>query len=357
VQKDQGGNLTRFVEQAKALSAATQTIDAATAYVEAAELARDLPAMIGPSPLDAARAERAMTLLEQALTARPGLVRARVLRARLLAARSQSPLARGELEQVIAAVPKHAEAKELLDDLTRLDAGAGAATASATPAPSPTPAAAASPVTSAPPAPSASPVASAPPAPSAAPASASTSPASTPPAARASASPVASASPTPGARPSAPPRPTEVARREPTPAAEASSTSDRGGAKGNVAGKGFDALMKQAERLRQRGEAWEALLSYEKAAELRPGAGRAYAGMGWCYLDLSKPEAALHQFRKAIAVEGGYAEGHLGHAEAYRALGNADKALASYRQFLTLKPQGTEAEAARRAIASLEGGR
>jgi len=46
-------------------------------------------------------------------------------------------------------------------------------------------------------------------------------------------------------------------------------------------------------------------------------------------VSLASSSAALHQFRKAIAVEPAYAEGHLGHAEAYRALGNSEKALAS----------------------------
>ena len=146
--------------------------------------------------------------------------------------------------------------------------------------------------------------------------------------------------------------PSAVAAATPRPSAPGTppATPSAGSA------KGADALIKAADRLRERGEAWDALLSYEKASVLRPYSGRAYSGMGWSYLDLQKPEAALHQFRKAIAVEPGYPEGHLGHAEAYRALGNADKALGSYKRFLELKPEGAGADSARRAIAALEGG-
>ena len=179
----------------------------------------------------------------------------------------------------------------------------------------------------------------------------------------ASASPAVSPTPSPVATPRATPTPSATAT--PAPSAVA-AVSPRPSATGTPAGtptppaagsaKGADALIKAADRLRERGEAWDALLSYEKASVLRPYSGRAYSGMGWSYLDLQKPEAALHQFRKAIAVEPGYPEGHLGHAEAYRALGNADKALGSYKRFLELKPEGAGADSARRAIAALEGG-
>jgi tetratricopeptide (TPR) repeat protein len=276
VQRDTNGRVAQMLGLARTAAQAAATTDAATLYIEAADLCRDLGAA---APADL---ERATRLLEEALTVRPTLVRARVLLSRILASRGHSSLAAAELRRALEAAPDHAEAKRLLEAVT-------------------------------------APVAAAPPKP--------VPPKAEPPKAE-----------PPKAEPKAAPSGGETAEEENKPKVS------------------FDSYVKQADRLREKGEAWEALLQYEKAAGLRPSSGRAYSGMGWSYLDLSKPEAALHQFRKAIAVDPSHAEGHLGHADAYRALGNSDKALASYKKYLELKPSGVGAEAARRAIAALEGG-
>lgn len=309
VQRDESGRMKQVLGQAKAAAQAANTTDAATLYIEAADVVKDVSRAL-PADL-----ERATRLLEEALTVRPTLNRARVLLARIMVARGQDELAESELKRVVESAPQHSEAKELLETIAAKKAAA--------------------------PAPSASPEASAAPSPSAEPSpTASAAPSPTP-----SPSPSASAAPAPSPRPTAPPSPSATA----TPVASASPSAPP------VKG-GYDGYMKQADRLRERGQAWEALLSYEKGADLKPSSGRAYAGMGWCYLDLGKPEAALHQFRKAIAVEPAYAEGHLGHAEAYRALGNSEKALASYKRYLEIRPEGVGAETAKRAIAAIEAG-
>jgi tetratricopeptide (TPR) repeat protein len=272
VQRDESGRMKQVLGQAKTAAQTANTTDAATLYIEAADVVKDVSRAL-PADL-----ERGTRLLEEALTVRPTLNRARVLLARIMAARGQDELAETELKRVLESAPQHSEAKDLLESVA-------AKRAAATPAPSPTPEASASPSAE----PSASPsVSAAPPSPSPSP----------------SASPSASA-----AAPPTTPRPT------PTPSGTASPVASASPSAAPVKG-GYDGYMKQADRLRERGQAWEALLSYEKGADLKPSSGRAYAGMGWCYLDLGKPEAALHQFRKAIAVEPAYAEGHLGHAEA-----------------------------------------
>ncbi|MFO0727481.1 MAG: tetratricopeptide repeat protein [Myxococcota bacterium] len=317
VQRDESGRMKQVLAQAKAAATAANTTDAATLFIEAADIAKDL-SKAAPADL-----ERATRLLEEALTVRPTLNRARVLLARILVVKNQPDLASAELQKVLEAAPKHEEAKELLESLAQKSGP------SASPSPSETPAASAAPSPSETAAPSQAPtqIASAAPTPSAAP------------------SPVVTAAPpTPKATPSATPQPSVTGV---PPSAGPSAAPVKGG---------FDGYMKQADRLRERGQAWEALLSYEKGADLKPSSGRAYAGMGWCYLDLGKPEAALHQFRKSIAVEPTYAEGHLGHAEAYRALGNTEKALSSYKRYLELRPEGVGAETAKRAIAAIEGG-
>lgn len=334
VQRDESGRFAQLLGQARAAAQAAGTNDAAVSYVEAAQLARD-PERASPADLD-----RAAKLLNDALTVRPTLVRARVMLGRIALARGQAPVAAGELRRALEASPGHGEAAALL---------ALAEAALAAPAPADAGVVsvdgAALPVASAVPGPSGTPAASATPAPIATPTPAATAAASTSPSAPSS--PAATPTPSPSAVASASPRATAGA----SPATSAPATAGPAGG-----AKGADALIKAADRLRERGEAWDALLSYEKASVLRPYSGRAYSGMGWSYLDLQKPEAALHQFRKAIAVEPGYPEGHLGHAEAYRALGNADKALGSYKRFLELKPEGAGADSARRAIAALEGG-
>ena len=313
VQRDESGRMKQVLGQAKTAAQTANTTDAATLYIEAADVVKDVSRAL-PADL-----ERGTRLLEEALTVRPTLNRARVLLARIMAARGQDELAETELKRVLESAPQHSEAKDLLESVA-------AKRAAATPAPSPTPEASASPSAE----PSASPsVSAAPPSPSPSP----------------SASPSASAA----APPPTTPRPT------PTPSVTASPVASASPSAAPVKG-GYDGYMKQADRLRERGQAWEALLSYEKGADLKPSSGRAYAGMGWCYLDLGKPEAALHQFRKAIAVEPAYAEGHLGHAEAYRALGNSEKALSSYKRYLEIRPEGVGAETAKRAIAAIEAG-
>jgi len=324
VQRDTSGRFAQLLAQARAAAQAAGTTDAATAYVEAAQLARE------PSTAATAELERATTLLEDAVTTRPTLVRARVLLARIAIARGQLDAAKGELDRALAASPGHQEAMALLASLAPPPAP------SATPEPTPT-AAAASPSPSPTPEPSPTPTPVATPVASVVP---SPTPATSPPPSP-SAAPIASASPratpSPSASSDAVPVPTPINKAAP-PAA-----------------KSYDGLLKQADKLRERGEAWEALLSYEKATGLRPDAGRALAGMGWCYMDLGKPEAALHQFRRAIAHEPGYPDSHLGHAEAYRALGNGDKAIGSYKRYLDLKPTGSGAESAKRGIQALQG--
>lgn len=287
VQRDKEGRVAQMLALAKAAAQARGTADAFTLYVEAAEQAKD-PTSGAPADL-----EHATRLLEEALTLRPTLVRARVLLARIMMARQQNPLAAAELRRALESSPDHEEAKRLLTLATQV-------------APAPAPVV--------------------------------EKPVAEKPAAEKPAPKPVEAAPAPTPEPEAP---------APIAAPE--------GAKPPVESRSFETYLKQADRYRERGDAQEALDAYEKAAELRPASGRAYAGMGWAYLDLGKAEAALHQFRKAISVESSHADGHLGYAEAYRALGNDEKALAAYRRYLGLRPSGPGADSARRAIAALGG--
>lgn len=296
VQRDEEGRMTQLLARAKAAAQAASTTDAATLYIEAAELAKDLQQA---TPADL---ERATRLLEEALTVRPTLLRARVLLGRIMLSRGHGALASAELRRALESSPEHQEAKQLLALAAQPQAAIAAAAPKAAPAPAPAPAAVAEPAPKA-------------------------------------------AEPAPKAEPKPVESPKIVASADAIKAEEPAPKPS----------KSYDGLLKIADRFREKGDAWEALQNYEKATTLRPSAGRGYAGMGWSYLDLGKPEAAVHQFRKAMAVEPSFAEGHLGHAEAYRAMGNSDKALSSYQRYLELRPSGSGADAARRAIAAIEG--
>jgi len=112
--------------------------------------------------------------------------------------------------------------------------------------------------------------------------------------------------------------------------------------------------MKVANKLRKRGDASGALSAYERAADRRINSPQAYSGMGWAYLDLGKPVAALHVFRKSISINDEFPDGHLGRATAYRKIGRRGKAIAAYKKFLVHQPTGAEAVAAKRAVKVLE---
>lgn len=299
VQRDQQGLSAKHLESAKEAARASGTGDAATKYIEAATLVgtgRDT----APSQL-----QSATHLLEEALTMRPTMTRARVLLARVLMLRQLPDLARAELQKVLKAAPEHGEAPLILAELE-------AKASSAKPAPAPAPAPA--------PSPEAAPVVESP-----------------KPERPETAKPVASATPPPPAKAPKPPS-SKVTELEQTDAAT----------------KPYQDWIALGDRLRRAGDAKAALAAYEKAADRRLNAPQAYAGMGWSYLDQGKTVAGLNAFKKALTINARFPEGHLGLGVAYRKLGRRGEAMAAYRSYLGLAPDGGEAIAARRTLEQLE---
>jgi predicted Zn finger-like uncharacterized protein len=117
--------------------------------------------------------------------------------------------------------------------------------------------------------------------------------------------------------------------------------------------RGAKALIAQAERLRDRGDAERALDLYGRAIDEDPGNADALAGRGMCYLDLSRYPPAEASFEAALQVAPEHADALLGLAETYRWQGKKADAIKYYERYLALHPDGEEAEVARNAIQQL----
>lgn len=98
----------KAIAKAKAGMEKAGRVDPATLYLEASAAVKD-PSDASPEGLD-----RAKSLLEQALTTRPTMNRARVLLARVHLAQSAPGPAKVELDKVLATAPSHQEAQRLV---------------------------------------------------------------------------------------------------------------------------------------------------------------------------------------------------------------------------------------------------
>ncbi len=117
----------------------------------------------------------------------------------------------------------------------------------------------------------------------------------------------------------------------------------------------YSVLMQRAERARLSDKTWAALELYQKAIALKGGPdARAYAGMGWCYLDLGKKLDAKSHFYDAIRVRPSFADAHFGLAEIEYQGGAPATALKHYRKYLEYAPSGDDAGIARSRIDALK---
>ena len=128
---------------------------------------------------------------------------------------------------------------------------------------------------------------------------------------------------------------------------------DKGGGKRQALG--YSALLSRGDRARISDRTDAAVGYYKRAIAENPGGAQAYAGLGWCHLDLEKPRAALDDFEKAIARDGDLAEAHFGLALALEQAGKGSRALSAYKRYLELAPGGDDAPDARRAVKRLGG--
>jgi predicted Zn finger-like uncharacterized protein len=158
-----------------------------------------------------------------------------------------------------------------------------------------------------------------------------------------------SLAPPPASAPaSAPAAAPAVVDAKPAPAAtDAAADADSAG------GGSFDALMTQADRLRDQGKVAKAFSLYTRAAGLAPDRAEPRSGMGWCYVEQGKTAAAIASFQSALEVNPSFGEAHMGLAESYRARGTTDKALLHYSRYLEILPSGPDAAVAQRWVEEL----
>jgi tetratricopeptide (TPR) repeat protein len=76
--------------------------------------------------------------------------------------------------------------------------------------------------------------------------------------------------------------------------------------------------------------------------------------MGLCYIDLSSYDAAAGAFKKALALNSGYAPAIIGMAEALKYKGSNAEAIEWYKKYLDRYPDGEDALAARNSIEKLQ---
>ncbi|MBI5069211.1 MAG: zinc-ribbon domain-containing protein [Deltaproteobacteria bacterium] len=219
-------------------------------------------------------------------------------------------------------------------------APAPAAPAPAAPAPAPAPAVEHKPVEAAP--------ATPPPAPAPAP---EQKPVETTPA-PAPAAPVAEQKPVEVAPPPAAP-PAEKAP-EPKPAAAVAAPPAEKAPARKAEPAGAKALVTQAKRALDKGNAKQALDLYGKAVALEPKNVAALAGRGWSYLELSQYAPAEASFQSALDADAENPSALLGLAETYRYEGRRADAVKYYERYLAASPDGEDAVAAQNAIKSLK---
>ncbi len=112
-------------------------------------------------------------------------------------------------------------------------------------------------------------------------------------------------------------------------------------------------LVALAERLRESDQSRKALNTYQRALEMAADDPDILTGIGWCYIDLEEPAPAVQSFKAALQVAPRLTDAHMGLAEAYRMRGMKRDAIAHYRVYLDILPDGPEAAIAKRMVEQL----
>jgi predicted Zn finger-like uncharacterized protein len=135
----------------------------------------------------------------------------------------------------------------------------------------------------------------------------------------------------------------------PKPAAPAALTPPR-----DDPGAAVRGLLARAREQRDRGRPEAALDLYGQALAQDGRNATALAGRGACYLDLSRYVQAEASFGESLEADPRNAEALFGLAETNRYMGRKDQAVAFYERFLSVRPTGDDAAAARRLISQLK---
>jgi predicted Zn finger-like uncharacterized protein len=127
-----------------------------------------------------------------------------------------------------------------------------------------------------------------------------------------------------------------------------------GGTSGGFAGRSYDALIEEGERLQERGQRERARAAFMAAMAARPEGSEAITGLGFVELDANNPSVAIAHFRRALSINPRYSEAYIGLGEAYSHQGNTEAALRAYREYLNVNPGGSRARMAQNQIEQLE---
>lgn len=107
-----------------------------------------------------------------------------------------------------------------------------------------------------------------------------------------------------------------------------------------------DAMLAQARRLLERGDANRARKKYHDVLEIQRSNVEAVTGLGWSLLAAGSPAAAAAQFRRAKSLNPSFGDAYIGLGKAERQLGNKQGALDAYSTYLSRFPSGSKASIA-----------
>jgi tetratricopeptide (TPR) repeat protein len=116
----------------------------------------------------------------------------------------------------------------------------------------------------------------------------------------------------------------------------------------------YEGLVKEGNKLSERGHTMQAMKFFQRALELKPNGVEALTGLGYCHLDQERFAAALASFKRALNLVPADGDAMIGMAEAYKVQGNLAKALDYYRAYLQAYPAGRKAILARQNVTELE---
>lgn len=161
----------------------------------------------------------------------------------------------------------------------------------------------------------------------------------------------------------APPTPTDVPVVDPLPSTPEVAVvavpptgvpTTPSGAEGAPVARDYSGLVREGHARLERGQVAAARQSFEAALRLRAGTPEAMTGLGYVMLEEGNASGAARQF--AAAAANGNGSALIGLGDAYRRLNQREQALETYRRYLQLLPNGSDANLARRQVEQLGGG-
>ncbi|MFK8002264.1 MAG: tetratricopeptide repeat protein [Polyangiales bacterium] len=116
-------------------------------------------------------------------------------------------------------------------------------------------------------------------------------------------------------------------------------------------GRDYSWYIGQGDSLMDRGRIGQAREYYQAAVEVRPGASEALTGLGYVELERRRYDSAVRYFGQARRNH--YGDAFIGLGEALRRMGRRDEAAQVYEDYLSSRPNGPQANVARRQLEAL----